>query len=120
MFALTALLLSAVGLYGVANRRVADRRREFGIRVALGARPDNLRSLVRGDGIRTVGLGLAVGLPAAFAASQATRAFLFGVSPTSPHVFLGASAVLAAATLAATFLPARHAGRVDPMLALRE
>jgi ABC-type antimicrobial peptide transport system permease subunit len=119
-FALTALFLSAVGLYGVAARRVADRRREFGIRVALGARPDNLRSLVLGDGIRTVGLGLAVGLPAAFVASQATRAFLFGVSPTSPHVFLGASVVLTAAALAATLLPARRAGRVDPMLALRE
>ena len=119
-FALTVLLLAAVGLYGVAARRVADRRREFGIRVALGARPRNLRSLVLGDGIRTVGLGLAVGLPAAFAASQATRAFLFGVSPTSPHVFLGASAVLAAAALAATLLPARRAGRVHPMLALRE
>ncbi len=119
-FALTALLLAAVGLYGVAARRVADRRREFGIRVALGARPDNLRSLVLGDALRTVGIGLAVGLPAAFAASQATRAFLFGVSPTSPHVFLGASAVLAAAALAATLLPARRAGRVHPMLALRE
>jgi ABC-type antimicrobial peptide transport system permease subunit len=118
--ALTALLLSAIGLYGVAARRVADRRRELGIRVALGARPGNLRSLVIGDGIRTVALGLAVGLPTAFAASQATRAFLFGVSPTSPHVFLGASVVLAAAVLAATFLPARRAGRVDPMLALRE
>ncbi len=119
-FALAALLLAAVGLYGVAARRVADRRREFGIRVALGARPDNLRSLVLGDALRTVGIGLAVGLPAAFAASQATRAFLFGVSPTSPHVFLGASAVLAAAALAATLLPARRAGRVHPMLALRE
>ncbi len=119
-FALAALLLSAVGLYGVAARRLADRRRELGIRVALGARPGHLRSLVLNDGVRTVGLGLAVGLPAAFAASQATRAFLFGVSPTSPHVFLGASAVLAAAALAATFLPARRAARVDPMLALRE
>ncbi len=119
-FALTALLLSSVGLYGVAARRVADRRRELCIRVALGARPRNLRSLVLGDGVRTVGLGLAVGLPTAFVASQATRAFLFGVSPTSPHVFLGASVVLAAAALAATFLPARRAGRVDPMLALRE
>ncbi len=119
-FAGTALLLAVVGLYGVAARRVADRRRELGIRVALGARPSNLRALILRDGIRTVGLGLIVGLPAAFAASQATRAFLFGVSPTAPHVFLAASTVLAAAALVATFLPARRASRVDPMRALRE
>jgi putative ABC transport system permease protein len=119
-FAGTALFLAVVGLYGVAARRVADRRRELGIRIALGARPENLRALVLSDGLRTVGFGLAVGLPAAFAASQLTRAFLFGVSPTAPHVFLIASLALAAAALLATILPARRAGRVDPIVALRE
>jgi len=119
-FAATALLLAAVGLYGVAARRVADRRRELGIRVALGARAANLRALVLCDSFFTVGLGLAVGLPASFAASQVTRAFLFGVSPTAPHVFIVASAILAAAALAATVLPARRASRTDPMLALRD
>ena len=119
-FAGTALMLAAVGLYGVAARRVAERRRELGVRVALGARPANLRSLVLRDASLTVGLGLAIGLPAAFAASQVTSAFLFGVSPTAPHVFIVASAVLAAAALAATFLPARRASRTDPMLALRD
>jgi putative ABC transport system permease protein len=119
-FAATALLLAVVGLYGVASRRVADRRRELGIRVALGASPAMLRMLVLREGIQTVGIGLAVGLPAGFAASQVTRAFLFGVSPTAPHVFLLASVVLAAAAVAATFLPAQRASRVDPMVALRE
>jgi putative ABC transport system permease protein len=119
-FAGTALVLAVVGLYGVAARRVADRRRELAIRVALGARPENLQQMVFRDGLQTVCLGLAVGLPAAFAVSQVTRAFLFGVSPTAPHVFLLASLVLAAATIVATFLPARHAGRVDPMLALKD
>ena len=119
-FAGMALMLAAVGLYGVAARRVAERRRELGVRVALGAQPANLRALVLRDTSLTVGLGLAIGLPAAFAASQVTSAFLFGVSPTAPHVFIVASAVLAAAALAATFLPARRASRTDPMLALRD
>jgi putative ABC transport system permease protein len=119
-FAGTALVLAAVGLYGVAARRVAERRRELGVRVALGAQPANLRALVLRDASLTVGLGLAIGLPAAFAASQVTSAFLFGVSSTAPHVFIVASAVLAAAALTATFLPARRASRTDPMLALRD
>ncbi|MEZ5319257.1 MAG: ABC transporter permease [Vicinamibacterales bacterium] len=119
-FALIALVLSAVGLYAVAARRVADRRREFGIRVALGARPSSLGALVVRDGLLTVGLGLAAGLPAALAAAQVTQSLLFGVSATTPHVFLGTSALLAAAALAATLLPARRASRVDPMVALRD
>jgi ABC-type antimicrobial peptide transport system permease subunit len=119
-FAAAALLLAVVGLYAVVARRVADRRRELGIRVALGARPATLQALVLRDGIKTVVLGLAVGLPAAFGASQVTRAFVFGVSPTAPHVFLLASVVLAIAAVAAAFVPARRAGRVDPIVALRE
>lgn len=119
-FAGTALLLAVVGLYGVAARRVADRRRELAIRVALGARPATLRALVLREGLETAGLGLAVGLPAAFAASQVMRAFLYGVSPTAPHVFLVASVFLAVAAVAATFFPAQRASRADPMLALRE
>ena len=119
-FAAAALLLAVAGLYGVVARRVADRRRELGIRIALGARPAALQALVFRDGIKTVGLGLAVGLPAAFAASQATRAFVFGVSPTAPHVFVLASMALAVAAVAATLLPARRASRVDPIVALRE
>jgi putative ABC transport system permease protein len=113
-FACTALLLAAIGLYGVAARRVADRRRGCGIRVALGAAPANLRALVLRDGSLTVGMGLAAGLPAAFAAAQVTRSFLFGVTPASPHVLVGASAFLSAAALLATYVPARRAARADP------
>jgi ABC-type antimicrobial peptide transport system permease subunit len=119
-FALAALILAAVGLYGVAARRVAERRRELGIRVALGARPSALGALVMRETSVTVAVGLAIGLPVALAASQAARSFLFGVSPTTPHVFLVASVVLASAAFVATLLPARRASRVDPMLALKE
>jgi predicted permease len=119
-FAAAALLLAVAGLYGVVARRVADRRRELGIRIALGARPAALQALVFRDGLKTVALGLSVGIPAAFAASQVTRAFVFGVSPTAPHVFLLASTALALAAVVATFLPARRASHVDPIIALRE
>jgi ABC-type antimicrobial peptide transport system permease subunit len=114
-----ALLLAAVGLYGLASRRAAERTREFGVRVALGARPADVRRLVLRDALIIVALGLAAGLPAAYGASQVTRSFLFGVSPTAPHIFVLGAAVLAAATLVATWLPARRASRIDPMLALR-
>ena len=115
-----ALVLAAVGLYGLATRRAADRRREFGVRVALGAAPANVRALVLRDAMIIVGLGLAVGLPVAYAVSQITGTMLFGVTPTSPHIFLGASAMLAAAATLASFGPARRASRLDPIVVLRE
>jgi ABC-type antimicrobial peptide transport system permease subunit len=115
-----ALLLAAVGLYGLSARRAAERTREFGLRVALGASPMDVRRLVLRDAALIVGLGLTVGLPAGWGASQLTQSFLFGVSPTAPHVFIGASTVLAVVALVAAFLPARRASRVDPMLALRD
>jgi ABC-type antimicrobial peptide transport system permease subunit len=115
-----ALALAAVGLYGLAARRAAARRREFGVRVALGARPANVRALVLRDALVVVGAGLLIGLPAAFAASQVTSTFLFGVTPTAAHTFLLTSAVLAVAALTATLFPARRASRQDPILALKE
>ena len=92
LFGTTALVLAAVGLYGLATRRVADRRREIAVRVALGARPRDVRGLVLRDAVRTVTIGLALGLPAAYLASRLTEAFLFGVSPTAPHIFASAAA----------------------------
>jgi putative ABC transport system permease protein len=120
VFSGAALVLAAIGLYGLAARRVAERRREIGIRVALGASPRDVRALVLHDAQVIVGLGVIGGLPAALAASQITRSFLFGVSPTAPHVFLIASGVLAVIAIVATLVPAHRASHIHPMLALRE
>jgi predicted permease len=119
VFGAAALLLAAVGLYGLAARRVADRRREFGVRVALGARPGDVRRLVLRDAFVIVATGLAIGLPTSFAIAQVTRSLLFGVSATAPHVFAITVAVLGSMVMLATILPARRAGRVDPVIALR-
>jgi hypothetical protein len=119
-FGVTALLLSAVGLYGLAARRAAERGREFGIRLALGARPGSLRRLVLEDTGLIVGAGLLVGLPAAGAAAYGIRSWLFGVSSTAPHVFLFAAIVLASVAFVASFLPTQRAGRLDPVRALRD
>jgi putative ABC transport system permease protein len=119
-FSVAGLMLAAVGLYGLAARRAAARRREFGVRVALGAEPSNVRALVLRDALAIVAAGLFVGLPAAFGASQVTSALLFGVSASAPRVFASAAAVLALTAMAATILPARRASRQDPILALKE
>jgi ABC-type antimicrobial peptide transport system permease subunit len=119
IFGAAALVLASVGLYGLVARRVADRRREFGVRVALGARPGDLRRLVLGDALVIVTLGLAIGLPSAFATAQVTRSLLFGVSATAPHVFATAVGLLAVVVMVATMLPVRRAGTADPVAALR-
>jgi ABC-type antimicrobial peptide transport system permease subunit len=120
LFGGAALLLAALGLYSVAARLVIDRRREIGVRVALGARPIHIRALVLRDGLLMAAAGVAVGLPAAFAASAFIRSFLFGVSPTAPRVFLTAAGVLTTAAILATLVPAHQASRTDPADALRE
>jgi ABC-type antimicrobial peptide transport system permease subunit len=119
-FGLFALLLAAIGLYGLASRAVADRRREIGVRVAMGARPADVRRLFLRDAFRTVLIGLLLGLPAAYAVSQLTQTFLYGVSPDAPHVFAVAAAVLAIAAVLATLLPARRAAKMDPMIVLKD
>jgi putative ABC transport system permease protein len=120
LFGAAALMLAAVGLYGLATRRVAERRHEIGVRVAMGATPGDVRSLVFRDGLAIVFIGLLIGLPGAYAASQATQAFLFGVSPTAPHVFGLSVTVLGATALVAMLLPALRASRTDPSVVLRE
>ena len=118
-FGLTALVLAAVGLYGVIVRRTADRRREFGVRMALGARPADVGGLVLKDAAILLACGLALGLPAAYATAQLTRSLLFGISATSPSVFVLTAATLAVVAVAASFLPARRASLSDPVAALR-
>lgn len=118
-FGVTALVLAAVGLYGVIARRTADRRREFGVRMALGARPSDVGGLVLRDAIMLFVCGLAVGLPAAYAAAQITGSLLYGVSPSSPQVFALAVAPLGLVALTGSFVPARRASVADPVAALR-
>lgn len=113
MFGLSALVLAAIGLYGLLARRVAEQRRE------IGARPRDISAHVVGDGGRLVALGLAMGLPAALATSRLLHAQLYGVEASAPHVFLLASAVLVVASLVAALPPATRAGRVAPIVTLR-
>jgi predicted permease len=120
LFGVSALLLSAIGIYGIVARSVTDRLREFGVRSALGATPRNIRILVLGQSARLVGLGLLLGLPAALGASGAIGAMVYGVSPTAPHTFVVVTAVLAAAAGLGTCAPVHRAGRVDPAVALRQ
>jgi putative ABC transport system permease protein len=115
----TALVLAVVGLYGVISRRSADRRREFGVRVALGARPADVGGLVIRDAALLIASGLAIGLPAAYATAQVTESLLFGISASSPYVFALTLGVLAVVALIASLLPARRASIADPVAALR-
>lgn len=118
-FALAALLLAAIGLFGVMASAVRERTRDLGIRMALGARPEQLRGEVLRDALRLSGLGLAAGLVAALLATRALRALLFEVSPWDPLTLLGVCLILLAVAALAAYLPARRATRVDPVDALR-
>jgi predicted permease len=118
-FGVLALVLCAVGLYGLLAYGVAQRSREIGIRMALGARPVSVVSGVLISGARLVAIGLAIGYPAAWAGSRSIEAMLYGLKPTDPTAMIGAAVLLAAAALVACYLPARRASRVDPLIALR-
>jgi ABC-type lipoprotein release transport system permease subunit len=119
VFGGVALAMAAVGLFVLAARQVVERRREIGVRIAVGASPSDVGLLVVGDAARTVLFGLVLGAPLAFVLGHAARAYLVGVSPTAPHLFLLAAGVLAVATILAVLLPAYRASRIDPVSVLK-
>ena len=114
-----ALLLAAVGLYGVMAYFVSQRTREIGIRLALGARRIDVLQLVMSQGLKLVAIGAAIGLAGAFATSRVVQSLLYGLSSTDPATFIGGMLLLTAVTVLACYLPARRAARVDPIEALR-
>ncbi|MEO5821613.1 MAG: FtsX-like permease family protein [Vicinamibacteraceae bacterium] len=114
-----ALVLAMIGLYGVIAWGVTQRTQEIGVRLALGARRPQVVGLVLADGLRLLALGIALGVPAAWAATRWLRTLLFGVTPADPVSALAAIGLLTAAALLAAYLPARRASRVDPLIALR-
>ena len=119
LFAALALVLSSVGIYGVLSYLVGQRTREIGIRIALGAqRRDVLRS-VMSQGIKMALIGAAIGITASVALTRLMSGMLYGVSATDPLTFLGVAALLVLVALAACYIPARRAMRVDPIVALR-
>jgi ABC-type antimicrobial peptide transport system permease subunit len=119
VFGLLALVLAAVGLYGVMAYAVNRRTREIGIRLALGAQGHDVLRQILAEGMTMVTIGLALGLGGAVAATRLVAGFLYGVTATDPVTFTGAALLLAGAALLANYLPARRASRTDPMVALR-
>jgi putative ABC transport system permease protein len=118
-FAGLALVLAAVGIYGVIAYSVTQRTREIGIRMALGAEPRSVANRVVGEGARLALLGIALGMVAALALARLIANFLFGVTATDPATFCGVAMLLTLVALAACYIPARRAARVDPIVALR-
>ena len=120
VFGAVAVILSAIGIYGVLAFGVAQRVRELGIRQALGADRRSILSLVMTQGLRTVGVGLGLGLLGALLLTRLLQSQLFGVGRYDPTVFAGVTTLLLAVALAASYIPARRATRIDPMAALRD
>src|SRR6266487_426845 len=119
VFALVAMILVAVGLYGVTSYAVAQRTRELGIRLALGAQPGDVLRIVLGQGARLAAAGLAIGIVVSLALTRVMATLLFGVGARDPMTFVGVGGLLALVSVVACYIPARRAMRVDPVVALR-
>jgi putative ABC transport system permease protein len=119
-FSGVALLLAAVGIYGVMSYAVTERTHEIGIRMALGASANRVMAEIAGRGLWLTGIALAIGIPAAAGLGRLARGLLFAVEPADPATLAGAAALLSLVSLAACYVPARRASRVDPVVALAE
>jgi putative ABC transport system permease protein len=119
LFAALALTLATVGIYGVISYAVSQRTREIGVRMALGANPGDVLRLILGEGLKLVLAGAALGIVVALLATRFISTMIYGVSATDPFIFLSVIALLVVVSLAACYVPARRAMRVDPMVALR-
>jgi ABC-type antimicrobial peptide transport system permease subunit len=119
LFSGIALVIATVGIYGVISYSVARRSKEFGLRMALGARPTNILGLVLKQGVLLTGIGVVAGLIAALILTRLMASLLFGVTSTDPVTYLGVSILLAAVAIIATYIPARRATQVDPIKILR-
>jgi putative ABC transport system permease protein len=119
VFAVMAVLLAAIGIYGVMSYWVTQRQREIGIRMALGAERQQVVRFVLRQSSAMVAIGLALGVAGAFMATRVLRSLLFEVTPTDPTVFALVALILGASGSVAAYLPARRATRVDPVVTLR-
>ncbi|HKW19651.1 MAG TPA: ABC transporter permease [Terriglobales bacterium] len=119
MFGAVALILAMAGVFGVMAYSVSRRTREIGVRVALGARSQDVLTMVLGQGLRTVLIGLVIGLAGSFALTRTIRSLLFGVTPTDPLTFCAVVLLLVTVALLACYIPARRAAKIDPIVALR-
>ena len=119
VFATTALLLAAIGIYGVIAYSVAQRTQELGVRMALGATRSRVLTLVIGQGSRLAMLGIALGLAGAFSLTRVLKKMLFGVTPSDTWTFVATALLLGAVAIAASLIPALRAARIDPVTALR-
>ena len=120
VFAFVALSLSVVGLYGVLAYSVARRRREIGVRTALGAQPRDVMTFVLGQGMQLTALGIFLGIVAAFWLTRWLSSLLFEITPVDPATFSAVSVLVVAVALTACWIPARRAAGIDPIQALRE
>jgi ABC-type antimicrobial peptide transport system permease subunit len=120
IFSAIALLLTAVGTYGVLSYAVSQRRREIGLRMALGARPEQIRGQFLGLALRLLGAGTILGIIGAYLTGQAMRTLLFQVPPVHVGTFAAAAGVIGVVSLSACLLPSRRAARISPMEALAE
>jgi putative ABC transport system permease protein len=118
-FAIAALLLAVIGIYGLIAYVVRERRRELGIRLALGAQPMQVVALALKGGVVAVGSGVIAGVGIALVGSRVLRGLLYGIAPTDVNTYIMACAVLIAITVVAAWIPGCQAARVDPMVALR-